>query len=153
MYGERLGDGVEYHLMKPTPRRLVPFTTGRRFHEISWKWVDPSPPPLRVINSHMSCICLSHVDHMLITWVSHHMSFICLFIYVSHVSFICLSYVYHMSITSLVFHMSIYIHISHVFHMSIICVSHLSHMSITCHVRCNLAHSCTRAATRNLKSL
>ena len=21
MYGERLGDGVEYHLMKPTPRR------------------------------------------------------------------------------------------------------------------------------------
>ena len=21
MYGERMGDGVEYHLMKPTPRR------------------------------------------------------------------------------------------------------------------------------------
>jgi len=35
MYGERLGDGVEYHSMKPTPRREVPFTTGRRFHEIS----------------------------------------------------------------------------------------------------------------------
>ena len=35
MYGERLGDGVEYHFMKPTPRREVPFTTGRRFHEIS----------------------------------------------------------------------------------------------------------------------
>jgi len=32
MYGERLGDGVEYHLMKPTPRRWVPFTTGRRAH-------------------------------------------------------------------------------------------------------------------------
>ena len=32
MYGERLGDGVEYHLMSPTPRRLVPFTTGRRAH-------------------------------------------------------------------------------------------------------------------------
>ena len=32
MYGERLGDGVEYHLMKPTPRRSVPFTTGRRAH-------------------------------------------------------------------------------------------------------------------------
>ena len=35
MYGERLGDGVEYHSMKPTPRRQVPFTTGPRFHEIS----------------------------------------------------------------------------------------------------------------------
>ena len=35
MYGERLGDGVEYHLMSPTPRREVPFTTGRRAHEIS----------------------------------------------------------------------------------------------------------------------
>ena len=35
MYGERLGDGVEYHFMKPMPRRSVPFTTGRRFHEIS----------------------------------------------------------------------------------------------------------------------
>ena len=32
MYGERLGDGVEYHLMSPTPRRYVPFTTGRRAH-------------------------------------------------------------------------------------------------------------------------
>ena len=32
MYGERLGDGVEYHLMSPTPRRSVPFTTGRRAH-------------------------------------------------------------------------------------------------------------------------
>ena len=32
MYGERLGDGVEYHLMKPTPCRSVPFTTGRRAH-------------------------------------------------------------------------------------------------------------------------
>jgi len=32
MYGERLGDGVEYHLMSPTPRRQVPFTTGRRAH-------------------------------------------------------------------------------------------------------------------------
>ena len=32
MYGERLGDGVEYHLMSPTPRREVPFTTGRRAH-------------------------------------------------------------------------------------------------------------------------
>ena len=32
MYGERLGDGVEYHLMSPTPRRWVPFTTGRRAH-------------------------------------------------------------------------------------------------------------------------
>jgi len=30
MYGETLGDGVEYHLMSPTPRRKVPFTTGRR---------------------------------------------------------------------------------------------------------------------------
>jgi len=27
-----LGDGVEYHLMSPTPRREVPFTTGRRAH-------------------------------------------------------------------------------------------------------------------------
>ena len=32
MYGERLGDGVEYHLMSPTPRREVPFTTQRRTH-------------------------------------------------------------------------------------------------------------------------
>ena len=32
MYGERLGDGVEYHLMSPTPRRYVPFTTGHRAH-------------------------------------------------------------------------------------------------------------------------
>jgi len=32
LHGERLGDGVEYHLMKPTPRRSVPFTTGRRAH-------------------------------------------------------------------------------------------------------------------------
>ena len=32
MYGERLGDGVEYHLMSPTPRRKVPFTMGRRAH-------------------------------------------------------------------------------------------------------------------------
>ena len=32
MYGERLGDGVEYHLMSTTPRRQVPFTTGRRAH-------------------------------------------------------------------------------------------------------------------------
>ena len=32
MYGERLGDGVEYHLMSPTPRCQVPFTTGRRAH-------------------------------------------------------------------------------------------------------------------------
>ena len=32
MYGERLGDGVEYHLMSPTPRRYVPFTMGRRAH-------------------------------------------------------------------------------------------------------------------------
>ena len=23
MYGERLGDGVEYHLMSPTPRRYI----------------------------------------------------------------------------------------------------------------------------------
>ena len=27
-----VGDGVEYHLMSPTPRRSVPFTTGRRAH-------------------------------------------------------------------------------------------------------------------------
>ena len=33
MYGERLGDGVEYHLMSPTPLRKVPFTTGRRAHQ------------------------------------------------------------------------------------------------------------------------
>ena len=46
MYGERLGDGVEYHLMKPTPRRQVPFTTGRKFHEISWKWVSTPAPHL-----------------------------------------------------------------------------------------------------------
>ena len=46
MYGERLGDGVEYHLMKPTPRRWVPFTTGRRFHEISWKWYSTPAPHL-----------------------------------------------------------------------------------------------------------
>jgi len=46
MYGERLGDGVEYHLMKPTPCREVPFTTGRRFHEISWKWVSTPAPHL-----------------------------------------------------------------------------------------------------------
>ena len=32
MYGERLDDGVEYHLMSPTPRRYIPFTTGRRAH-------------------------------------------------------------------------------------------------------------------------
>ena len=32
MYGERLGDGVEYHLMSPTPRHYVPFTMGRRAH-------------------------------------------------------------------------------------------------------------------------
>jgi len=29
---KRLGDGVGYHLMSPTPRRYVPFTTGRRAH-------------------------------------------------------------------------------------------------------------------------
>jgi len=46
MYGERLGDGVEYHSMKPTPRRSVPFTTGRRFHGISWKWVSTPAPHL-----------------------------------------------------------------------------------------------------------
>jgi len=46
MYGERLGDGVEYHSMKPTPRRQVPFTTGPRFHEISWKWVSTPAPHL-----------------------------------------------------------------------------------------------------------
>ena len=32
MYGERLVDGVEYHLMSPTPRCYVPLTTGRRAH-------------------------------------------------------------------------------------------------------------------------
>jgi len=32
MYGERLGDGVEYDLMSPTPHCSVPFTTGRRAH-------------------------------------------------------------------------------------------------------------------------
>ena len=32
MYGKRLGDGVEYHLMSPTPRRKWYLTTGRRFH-------------------------------------------------------------------------------------------------------------------------
>jgi len=48
MYGERLGDGVEYHLMSPTPRRLVPFTTGRRAHWISWKWYSTPAP-------HLSC--------------------------------------------------------------------------------------------------
>ena len=32
--------------MKPTPRRSVPFTTGRRFHEISWKWVSTPAPHL-----------------------------------------------------------------------------------------------------------
>jgi len=32
MYGERLEDGVEYHLMSPTLRRQVLFTTGRRAH-------------------------------------------------------------------------------------------------------------------------
>ena len=46
MYGERLGDGVEYHLMSPTPRRSVPFTTGRKTHEISWKWYSTPAPHL-----------------------------------------------------------------------------------------------------------
>jgi len=32
MYGERLGDGVEYHLMSPTPRRKWDLTTWRRAH-------------------------------------------------------------------------------------------------------------------------
>jgi len=69
IYGERLGDGVEYHFMKTTPRRWVPFTTGRRFHEISWKWVSTPAP-------HLSCkapspLCTNTCTHVHICAESH----------------------------------------------------------------------------------
>jgi len=37
-------NGVEYHFMSPTPRRQVPFTTGRRAHWILENGTRPQPP-------------------------------------------------------------------------------------------------------------
>ena len=45
MYGERLGDGVENHLMSPTPRRKWYLTTGRRAY---YMVLDPIPQSLPV---------------------------------------------------------------------------------------------------------
>jgi len=63
MYGERLGDGVEYHLMSPTPvvkyhlRRgvgLIKFLENgtRPQPPTSLMVLDPSTPPLRLIYAH-----------------------------------------------------------------------------------------------------
>jgi len=59
IFGESLGDGVEYHLMSPTPRRHVPFTTGRRAHEISWIWYSTPAPHLWIF---IPPTCLVHTS-------------------------------------------------------------------------------------------
>ena len=67
MYGERLGDGVEYHLMSPTPHRSVPFTTGRRAHSILENGTRPQPPTSPSRNNHRK---ERHVDERAQTGVN-----------------------------------------------------------------------------------
>jgi len=43
MYGERLGDGVEYHLMKPTPHRYH-LRRGVGFMKFLENGTRPQPP-------------------------------------------------------------------------------------------------------------
>ena len=50
MYGERLGDGVEYHLMSPTPPVVkYHLRRGVGLIKFSKMVLDPSPPPLCVM--------------------------------------------------------------------------------------------------------
>ena len=56
MHGERLGDGVEYHLMSPTPLVKYHLRRGVGLMKFLKMVLDPSPPPL---GRHM---CSTHLQ-------------------------------------------------------------------------------------------